>query len=158
MSHHISHVFSRFFPGFSSIFRGLKLQISGSRTTAGRPRAPPFGARHQGGVVAQDGSTLVSLDWFVGENLHRKPWFLHVFTIKLIGLSGENFPIIQFYDGAFDDGYHGDMDVVKTLWFTIGKWWFSMVHNGEFHGMIMGNMVGNGCVWKCCVPHCTQWF
>ena len=33
---------------------------------------------------------------FVGENRDRKPWF--IFTIKLIGLSGENVPIIQFYD------------------------------------------------------------
>ena len=32
------------------------------------------------------------------ENLNRKPWCLHVFTIKLIGLSGFNVPIIQFYD------------------------------------------------------------
>ena len=42
-----------------------------------------------------------SLDWFCWEILTRKPWFLHVFTIKLIGLSGENFPIIQFYEENF---------------------------------------------------------
>ena len=44
----------------------------------------------------------LSLDWFSRENLNRKPWFLHVFTIKLVGLSGVNFPIIQFYDTKVD--------------------------------------------------------
>ena len=33
------------------------------------------------------------MDWFKG-NLNRKPWFLP----SNIGVSGSNFPIIQFYD------------------------------------------------------------
>jgi len=47
------------------------------------------------GVAGGAGSQgMVGLDeksWhWVGlrENLNRKPWFLHVFTIKLVGLSG----------------------------------------------------------------------
>ena len=43
------------------------------------------------------------MDWFVGENLNRKPM---VFTIKLIGGSGSNFPIIQFYDTQLPSAIH----------------------------------------------------
>ena len=38
-----------------------------------------------------------TMDWFCWENLNQKPWFLP-FWPSNIGLSGENFPIIQFYD------------------------------------------------------------
>ena len=38
----------------------------------------------------------MAIDWFWRENLNRKPWvFYHQL---IIGVSGENFPIIQFYD------------------------------------------------------------
>jgi hypothetical protein len=36
-----------------------------------------------------------SMDWFCWENLHRETM---VFTMKLIGVSGSNFPIIQFHE------------------------------------------------------------
>ena len=36
----------------------------------------------------------ISLDWFVWENLNRKPWFL---PSNCLGFP-VNFPIIQFYD------------------------------------------------------------
>ena len=35
----------------------------------------------------------------LGKIFTGKPWVL---TMKLVGLSGENFPIIQFYDGDGD--------------------------------------------------------
>ena len=37
---------------------------------------------------------LSSMDWFVGENLHRKPWYL---PSNMTGFPVK-FPIIQFYD------------------------------------------------------------
>ena len=42
-------------------------------------------------------TTMSPYQWigFVGKILTGNPW---VFTIKLIGVSGVNFPIIQFYD------------------------------------------------------------
>ena len=44
-------------------------------------------------------TTMPPYQWigFVGKILTGNPW---VFTIKLVGLSGFNFPIIQFYEKA----------------------------------------------------------
>ena len=39
-------------------------------------------------------TSLDSMDWFVGENLNRKPGFLP----SNLGVSGSNFPVIQFCD------------------------------------------------------------
>ena len=51
------------------------------------------------------------------ENLNRKPM---VFTIKFIGLSGSNFPIIQFYEIP---------PQVENIWIIIWKsWWMGILH------------------------------
>ena len=41
----------------------------------------------------------MDISWIWGKILTGNPW---LFTIKLVGLSGKNFPIIQFYDGDGD--------------------------------------------------------
>ena len=46
----------------------------------------------------------LSMDWFKGKST---PETHGVFTIKLVGLSGSNFPIIQFYETNIEiGGYH----------------------------------------------------
>ena len=56
---------------------------------------------HRKSTTTQRCFAWVQGQWIgLRENLNRKPWFLHVFTIKYMGFLwfSVNFPIIQFYD------------------------------------------------------------
>jgi hypothetical protein len=76
-------------PGAKAVTRGL-----GDRQIPGPPPERPRRSDRDFW-----GKNMESMDGFRRENLNRKPWFLHVFTIKLIGVSGQNVPMMQFYDG-----------------------------------------------------------
>ena len=53
------------------------------------------------------GLIYFSIDQWIGvrENRNGKPWF---FTIKLVGVSGFNFPIIQFFEYVFSKIWDDD--------------------------------------------------
>ena len=53
-----------------------------------------------GKIWENDGKIWENINWigFHGKIFTGNPWFLHVFTMKYIRLSGFNFPIIQFYE------------------------------------------------------------
>ena len=52
------------------------------------------------------------MDWFCWENLHRETM---VFTMKLIGVSGSNFPIIQFHETTSKQMRWGEFLVEELL-------------------------------------------
>ena len=80
----------------------------------------------------------LSMDWFSRENLNRKPMgFYHQIAWAFHGVSGSNFPIIQFCESPFIVDMLIHYMGQPTIWYVWQSTTISTIHNiSNSHNMI----------------------